>query len=513
MSVDTKHPLFLEFAPDWKQCRDTYRGDRIVKEAGFDYLPATSGMIADGIDTITSPGYKAYVAYRRRARVPGAYREAVEAMLGVMHNKPPLIELPPKMEGMREFATLRGESLEMLLRRVNEEQLLTGRVGLLLEVPEAPPVDGAPVLPLIALYETEDVINWDEGDSGQTMPESLNLVVIDETEDERNEDFGWERVEKHRVLVLGNADDNEQRGEGTYRVAVLREDTSVTEADFIEPSIAGVTLNEIPFVFINTKDVAATPDDPPLLELSNLVLTIYRGEADYRQALFMQGQDTWVEIGNSSTPDGTQTRLGAGAIVRLPMGGSAKFEGVNSEGLSEMRSALENDTAAANQKAGALLEAISSSAESGEALRIRVASRTASLNQIALAAAFSLQRLLRIAAVWVGADPEKVIVSPNVDFVDDIMAGQELTQLMAAKQLGAPLSLASVHGTMRNRGLTEMTFEGELEQLEREAAEGVPGATPTDEVDESDTAEGDEGEEEEADLEPEEEDDEDDVEA
>ena len=98
MAVDSKHPLYSEFLADWEQLRDCYRGERIVKEAGTRYLPATSGMESDGMETTTSPGFKAYVAYRTRARYPDFVKEAVESMLGVMHNKPPQIELPAKME-------------------------------------------------------------------------------------------------------------------------------------------------------------------------------------------------------------------------------------------------------------------------------------------------------------------------------------------------------------------------------------------------------------------------------
>lgn len=471
MSVDSKHPLFVEFDQDWLQLRDTYRGERIVKERGFPYLPPTAGMVDDGITNTNAPGFRAYVAYRMRARFPELVKEAVEAMVGVMHHKPPSIELPAKLEPLREKATLRNESLDMLLRRINEEQLITGRLGMLLEIPEAA---GVP-LPFVALYRAENMINWDEGERDETELESLNLVVIDESEDERIGGFNWKHVQKHRVLILGDPIENEPQGEGVYRVGVFRDRANFSEADLLTPSIAGVTMGRIPFVFVNTKDIVPTPDEAPLLGLSNLTLTIYRGEADYRQALFMQGQDTLVTIG-STLDDGTERRIGAGAEIPLPQGGDAKFIGVDSQGLPEMRAALENDYTAGNQKAGALLEAVSRAAESGEALRVRVAARTASLNQIALAGAFGLQELLRMAAEWVGANPDEVVVEPNLDFVADIMPGTELTAIMTAKGLGAPISLQSIHELEAERGLTQKTWEEELAELEDEAEKGLPGA-------------------------------------
>ncbi len=475
MAVDSKNPLYIEFIQDWDQLRDTYRGERIVKERGFKYLPATSGMVEDGISTTTQRGFKAYTAYRMRARFPDFVKEAVEAMLGVMHNKPPVIELPARLETMLKKATLRNESMPALLRRINEEQLVTGRLGILLEVPDAKPKEGGPMVPLIALYQAEDIINWDEGEVETTRPDSLNLVVLDETEDERDADFEWESVDKHRVLILGDPTENENQGEGIYSVGVFRDNEEFTEELLIVPMIAGKSLDEIPFKFINTKDVVPTPDEGPLLGLSNLSLTVYRGEADYRQALFLQGQDTLVITGNSD--DDEDTRVGAGATINVPIGGDAKYIGVESTGLTEQREALVNDNAEGKSKATALIESTGRSAESGSALRIRVAARTASLNQIALSGAFALEELLKIAATWVGANPDDVIVTPNLDFVADILAGQELTQIMGSKMLGAPVSLESIHELMAERGMTTKTFEEEIEQMEKEAQEGLPGST------------------------------------
>ena len=494
MGVSSKHPLYIEFAQDWEQLRDTYRGERVVKEKGAKYLPPTAGMEADGVSTsAASPGFQAYKAYRARSVFPEVMSESVESMLGVMHHKPPKIELPAKLEPLLEKATLQNESLEMLLRRINEEQLVTGRLGLLLEVPEATGI----VLPFIALYRAEDVINWDEGERDGPELDSLNLVVLDETEDERQADFTWERVEKYRVLILGDVDANEPVGAGAiYRAGVFREDVEFSEAGLVEPQISGGRMEQIPFVFINTKDVTPEPEEAPLLGVSNLSLTIYRGEADYRQALFMQGQDTWVEVGTTGD-EGETTRLGAGAVVRVPMGGDAFFRGVESGGLSEMRSALENDYIRGKEKASGLLEAVSRSAESGEALRVRVSARTASLNQIAMAGAFALQELLKMAATWVGANPDEVIVEPNLDFVADRLPGAELVGYMTAKGLGAPLSLETIHEIAAERGLTALTFEEELERLTAEAELGMPGAVAEGDDDTGATEEGDPEDEEE----------------
>lgn len=469
MSVDSTHPLYDEKRADWKQMRDTFAGERKVKEAGPLYLPFTSGMIRDGVVERTSKGYQTYDAYRIRAVVPDAVKEAVEALLGVMHHKPPIFELPPRMEYLRERSTRHSESLEALLRRINEEQLKLGRFGLLVDVIESGDRAGELYL---ATYDAETIVNWDEGRRGDIEPQSLNLVVLDETQLVRDADFRWETKRRYRVLVLGDPTLNEPQGQGTYSVGVFDEDVDggllFSMDRLTEPRVRGQAAGAIPFTFVNTKDIVPDPDDPPLLGLSRLVLAIYRGEADYRQALHMQGQDTLVIKGSRRSAEEGDLRVGANSAIELTSDGDAYYIGVNGSGLPEMGKSLERDYARAEARGSRMVDTVGRSAESGEALRIRVAARTATLNQIAVTGAFALQDALRKAAVWLGEDPESVAVIPNLDFTDDNLGGEELGKLMAAKAMDAPISLRTIHGLMQTRGLTEMSFEEELAEIETE---------------------------------------------
>ena len=80
---------------------------------------------------------------------------------------------------------------------------------------------------------------------------------------------------------------------------------------------------------------------------------MYRQDADYKQALFLQGQDTLVVTGAAN--DGT-IRIGAGAHISVPLGADAKFIGVDGSGLEEQRRSLENDYQRASGKGGQLLD-------------------------------------------------------------------------------------------------------------------------------------------------------------
>lgn len=504
MAINSTHPLFDQHIQDWILLRDCYSGERAVKARDTDYLPATPGMNLDGMKS-GQLGRKNYDAYKQRAVFHDFVNEAVQSYIGLLHQNPPTFELPPKMKGLLEKATIHGESLETLLRRINEQQLVTGRLGLLVDLPLIP--DPAEPLPYITMYISEAIRNWD--DSADDMGKnSLNLVVLDETCYVRMPNFIWKLQERYRVLeLLPAADDSSMQqtldidepevnaaGETAtqteideaatekqnriYKTGVfnVRDGMEVPPDEMRTPMIRGQVLDHLPFVFINSKDIVASPDQPPLLGLAQLAMSIYQGEADYRQVLFLQGQDTLVVVGgikegeNGAADD--STRVGAGTKIEVDVNGDAKYIGVNSNGLPEMRMSLENDRERATHKSGALNSGKNknSGRESGEALRIRMAAQTATLTSIAKAGAAGLEQSLKGIATWMGENPDDVKVNPNLEFTDFQVDGKEIVDLMTARAMGAPLSLESIHNIMVDRGLTQMKFEEEMTFIEQEDA-------------------------------------------
>lgn len=453
--------------------RDTYKGERAVKKKRTEYLPATEAMVQDGMTTPSSPGWKDYEAYLTRAYFHDVVRDAVKAMIGIMHMKPAVISLPQRLAPMMDKATIQGEGMQMLLRRINEAQLAYGRCGLLVDAPTG--VDPYNALPYISFYDPERIINWDAGrrDEGRNQ---LDLVVLDESGFQR-EGFTWVAERKHRILTRGTPESLESgwtRPElyDPYMVCVKVNDMSMPiPDDFITPEIGGRTLTDIPFVFIGANDLVPEPDEPPLLGLSNLALAIYRGEADYRSTLFYQGQQTLVIIGGnvSDVDENQQLRIGNKGVIDLRIGGEAKYIGVSAAGLGEMRQAIKNDDDKAASFGVQFMDVGSARGASGEALRIRVAARTTTIQQIAVAAGAGLEQALKFCAQWVGEDPDEVSVVPQTDFADANVAGASLLAFMQAKQLGLPLSLKSLHRMMQLNDLTEMDFETENEQIEEEA--------------------------------------------
>lgn len=458
MPVKDRHPKYIENERYWVQCEDTFEGEARVKEKGSSYLPMTAGQIEDGArEGMETKGYRDYASYKTRAIVPDFHAQAVEAMIGIMHHKEPIIKLPAKMEPLRNNAGVHGETLLQLLRAINQEQLITGRVGLLADVETGSTVND---LPYLALYRARNITNWDDGPRSKSNRQNLRMVTLNETESVREHPFTWTEKIVYRVLSLGDISNPE--GVGEYNFGIY-EDGESDSAEHKKATFAGNTLNQIPFVIINSKDLVADPEKPPLLGLSNLCLSMYRNQADYQQALYLQGQDTLVIIGGID--DDEDIRAGAGAKIGLTIGGDAKYIGASSLGLPEMRLAIENGYKEAADIGGKLLDGQGRDAESGSALHIRVAARTATLNQIALTASAGLEESLKIIAKWIGENPEEVSITPNLDFADEPIDGQELTNIMSAKTMGLPLSRKSVHATLKQKGYTNLEYEQEMQEI------------------------------------------------
>src|SRR5579864_7316983 len=161
MAIDDRNPFYIEKLPEWIQMHDTYKGERAVKKKRLEYLQPSEAMLQDGMTTPSSPGWRDYEAYLTRAYFHDCVRDAVKAMIGIMHMKPAIITLPPKLAPMMDKATIQGEGMQMLIRRINEAQLVKGRCGLLVDVPTG--MDPANALPYIAFYDPERIINWDAG--------------------------------------------------------------------------------------------------------------------------------------------------------------------------------------------------------------------------------------------------------------------------------------------------------------------------------------------------------------
>lgn len=404
----------------------------------------TSGQLIDGVN-----GTARYTAYLTRASYLNFPKGTISDALGMMFSRKPDIEVPGGLDYLREGATLERESLESLLENINREQLRLGRIGILTDMRE----DTGEIY--FASYKAPSILNW------HTMAEQgspdFDFVLLDESGyyfESSTMSYGYEQ--KFRVLVLIKEVyyTFTTTAEGLLKVDFS--DVTTLPGDIVAPSYKGKTLNRIPFNIANVSHVGAAIEEPPLLDQSNISLTYYRGDADYRHSLYKQGQGTFYATGLTDDEMKAEKRLGAdGAIYSTNDKAKIGFVELNGLGLPEMRESQQNLKMEALALGVTLFD--KAGVESGKALETRSMVKTAPIRTIARTGAEALKLSVESAANWVGASGETKI-NPNTDFLDIGATPQDALILHSLMREGG-MTLEDYHAYLHRNKMTDKPFE------------------------------------------------------
>lgn len=488
MPVTSQHPDYILHLPDWRMMRDFAAGSRTVKESQQTYLPMPSGFRAN-----SDGGTASYAAYILRGRVPELLLPTLAGMVGLIHRTDFKIEGMDEgqpLHDMNESATRHGLPLSILSQMITAELLLEGRYGLLADVAE----EGADV-PYIAGYTAEAIINWSP---------DRDLYVLDESTLDRSsldDPFSWQSVSRYRVLTLSDEpivaeppaegeepppprspppepeEDPDPRRLGrpmgtTYRQYVYETNRDTGETPLgpaHQPTVkGGKELEEIPFVVANPKDLSLDVHVPPLIGVALASLAAYQLDADYRLQLFMTGQETLFVFGVADKD--VPSTVGATVVVSFPTEGKAEYVGPKGVGIEQHRKAIAEAKADAAAAGAQLFDQTDVPDESGKAKKLRYAAQTATLTSVAKASASALEAALRYCARFVGQDPDEIVVTPNLEFVDSEMTPQEALALVQVWQSGA-LSYESTYELLQRGRLASMerTAEEEQELIDQES--------------------------------------------
>jgi hypothetical protein len=201
-------------------------------------------------------------------------------------------------------------------------------------------------------------------------------------------------------------------------------------------------------------------------------VSMYQLSADYRWQLFMTGQETLFII-NGDEPE----TVGAGVIVSLKADGEqtpdAKYVGPAGTGIAAHRTAITDERNNAVAAGARLFDTDAPAQESGDARRLRFAAQTATLVTIAQASAKGLEKALRYIAVMMGLDPEKVIVKPNLSFIDSALTPDEVVNVIKGWQEGGYSYQTMYERLQKGEAVSaERTAEEEQALIDKEMASG-----------------------------------------
>jgi len=472
--VETKHADYLEMSERWERCRDAADGLDAIRKGKTKYLPMLSGQ--------DDPEYRAYL---KRADFYGATGRSIQGHAGSVFRKPIKIEIPAAAEEWLDDITLTGVSASGLSIQGLQELLEVGRYGLYVDM--APKKEGKVQRPYLVLVDAENVISWrTENVGGKQI---LNRVVIEEiVEGDNAEDpFVLDRVTQFRVLELGATDEEGTRGylQTVYRKNAGDEDYSVYET--IVPDRRGKVFERIPFWFGNPSTVTPAVENPPLMDVVDLCLSMWRNSADLENGFHYVGIPTpWV----AGFPVKTELRIGSNIAWVADKAdakvGMLEFTGQGLKGLSEHIAQKKRDCAVFGSK---LLEEQKAAAETAETVRLRHAGEVASLMAMVDVIDKTFSEALTFALMWAGVAGEAVVAA-NRDLLAIKASPQELQALTAAVQAGQ-MSFETYYYNLEQLELTrpDVDADEETEDIEndgnREVVLKVAKGRPADDDEEA----------------------------
>lgn len=464
INVATQHPAHKKRADDYQLMRDSIEGEGAIKAGKTEYLAMPAAMME-------SPHKdKQYIHFLEGADYVELLSPIIDGLQGLVHQKPPSVELPKKLEHLIEWATPDGKDMVSLFQDMTRELFSTGRMGLL---PEVFPADKEqPVY--LCQYTAESIINWRKSYANSGM--SVSLLVLEERSfgPTAENEFGHEETITYRVLRLNSDKENLQvpLGYSVQPYVKRADDKEPVAGEFIEPTRIGKKWDAIPFVCVNAINLEFDVGPIPLLPAARRILSAYQKSASYNRALYLCADPTVVRTGIEKDEAEKANVIGGGNCWNFenPQA-KVQFLELSGNSIPFQRDAIKDDFERAEQATGRLFDYGNSSSkqrESADAIRLRQAGQQATTKTVVINAAAGLEKALKNIAVLYGVNPDEVKVTPNLDFAEIAMTAADLVQFMAAKTAGAPISTETIHANMTKGGMTNKTFEEEIEAMQTE---------------------------------------------
>lgn len=441
-----RHPEYDKFYPLWEQLFvTTVLGEDGVKKAGTKYLPMTEGQIEDGDE-----GKLRYESYKTRALYYNFCQQTIKKAMGLLHSKSASLVCSEKMQRWTESMTIDGEDIHSLARDISTEQLLLGRMGLLLDYPKE-----KSELPYVVKYSADAILCWQEKIENQTK--KLRFVLLDDSYVEFNDTSkNYEEKESFRLLAL------DKKGY-YYTVTLSAKEWSVwdidnpNEKDFdvVYPQMPR-SINFIPFVPVNIKTTTMKIEKPLLVELSNLSISAYRADADYRQGLYMQAFALLYMLGISEKEIKEKGVRSDGFVSSPRADAKVGYASAPADGIEEMRMSIEaikkeseGNGIVINDKEGV---------ESGTALKTRISLQTSDLREINSTAGEAIYKILKMAQLFLG-DKNPLSYDPNLDFDQEKATTQEYLNLWNVCLAGGTSLRNVYYWAYKNDMAVEPTYE------------------------------------------------------
>lgn len=427
--IDAQHPEYTKYMPMWAKCRDAVEGEDAIKDGGTKYLPKLGDQDS-----------KEYEAYLGRASYFGASGRTVLALSGAVFAKPADVKVPAAQDELiKKRMGESGETLLGLSMRLVEENITTGRAGLLVDAPTEEEAAGASIEPFTVMYYAENVISWRE--RVVNGRKQLVRVVLTEDEDLSGEGYETKCRVRYRVLKLEPVANST---EWMYWVELWHKEEKpnkdgkqwIRDNRFTPTVRGGRNLYEIPFTFVNPGGCTPEAEKSPIVDLVNVNLSHFKNSADLEHGRHLCALPTPYAIGFKFKGD---LKIGSGVAWKSEepnaKAGYLEFTGA---GLGHLKEGMEHKEAQMAVLGARLLEEQKKAAEAAATVMLRGKGEQSVLGKIATSCSEGLTKAAKWMLQWVGIDPkgksDAIEIKLNNDFDVAGLDPTELTSLMSAVQ-------------------------------------------------------------------------------
>ena len=427
--VDIRHPEYEQYLPVWTKCRTVIEGEDAVKDAGQDFLPRLSSNQSE----------ESYDGYKTRASFFAGTSRASEAINGMIFRKDPTIEnVPETLQESMENIDTEGNSIVTFIKKVTSNIIDVGRSIVLVDMSQ----NGGESEPYLAHYAAENLINW-KTDVDANGKKYLKLAALFEQVEDPDDEFGHGTTDRVRVLSLRVPADAEEGAAPVYTVQVYEkqiikdEKTGEEHEEWVllstvVPMIRGEGLSEIPLVVINVKMLGPAVEKPPLLDVANVNLSLYRTSADLEHGRHWVALPTpW--LAGFALEDNRGIGIGSGsAYITENENAKAGFLEFSGAGLNSLETASSEKKEEMANLGARLLVAEKAAVEAAETARLKKMGESSVVSSLAKTVGEGITTALRWWHDWRGGMDSEISVELNVDYLDNLINVEVLKVLMQA---------------------------------------------------------------------------------
>lgn len=404
------HPDVLYHEKDWRILRDTYEGERAVKQESIEYLPKMMAMEDEEYQTFLDNATYFNMTYR-----------TVGALVGTIFRRKPVVSgISKSLRERIKKITKKNHSLLSFTQTVTRELSHMGRVGVLVDV-----VDGGD--PYLVHYTAESIIDWNT--AVVDGREKLTKVVLMEMEEVGSDETSCTRKYKPilRVLEMINGEYVQKLYKGDEdgdSFPSMEGDPDTT----IHPSRRGTPLDHIPFYIFGPNSLDWKVQKSPLLDIARMNISHYRSYAQLEHGRYYTGFPVfWASKQNADVTN--EYTVGPNRVWELPTGEKAGIMEFNGQGLKFLENAISakqgHIAALGGRIVGVETQAVSES-DNQSAMKDR--NEQSLLLNLTMALDDGLTAVLQDWAIWSDETPEKakeITVEFNKDFLLKEIASRE----------------------------------------------------------------------------------------